>query len=93
MFEDSFGNYPYLVDAPHTKIQGELYKITRAELMTKIDEFEGAPDYYARKRIEVKSHHGVQRAFVYIREDADVPTDQQALKEWTNNWEARVGYS
>jgi len=91
MFEDSFGNYPYLIDAPHTKIQGELYKITRAELMERIDEFEGAPDYYTRKRIEVKSHHGVQRAFVYIREDSDVPTNQEALKEWTNNVDYKVG--
>ena len=91
MFEDSFGNYPYLIDAPHTKIQGELYKITRAELMERIDEFEGAPDYYTRKRIEVKSHHGVQRAFVYIREDSDIPTNQQALREWTNNVDYKIG--
>jgi len=91
MFEDSFGNYPYIIDAPHTKIQGELYKITRAELMKKIDEFEGAPDYYARKRIEVKSHHGVQRAFVYIREGSDVPSDQEVLKEWTNNVDYKIG--
>ena len=91
MYEDSFGNYPYLIDSPHAKIQGELYKITRAELMKKIDEFEGAPDYYVRKRIEVKSHHGVQRAFVYIREDSDVPTNQHALKEWTNNVDYKIG--
>lgn len=91
MFEDSFGNYPYIIDTPFTKIKGELYQITRAELMAKIDEFEGAPDYYTRKRIEVKSHHGVQRAFVYIREDSDIPTDQQALKEWTNNVDYKIG--
>jgi len=91
MFEDSFGNYPYLVDVPHTKIKGELYKITRAELMKKIDEFEGAPNYYVRKKIEVKSHHGVQRAFVYIREDSNVPSDQEVLNEWTNNVDYKVG--
>lgn len=63
MYEDSFGNYPYLVDTPFSKIKGELYQITRAELMQKIDKFEGAPDYYTRKKVEVKSHHGVKRAF------------------------------
>jgi len=90
MFEDSFGNYPYLVDTPLSKIKGELYQITRAELMQKIDEFEGAPDYYERKKIEVKSHHGVKRAFVYIRPDTEAPTEQQALKEWTNNINYKV---
>lgn len=90
MYEDSFGNYPYIVDEPYSKIKGELYQITRAELMQKIDEFEGAPDYYVRKKIEVKSHHGVKRAFVYMQEDAQVPTDQEPLKEWTNNSDYKV---
>lgn len=90
MYEDSFGNYPYLINAPFSKIKGELYQITRAELMHKIDEFEGAPDYYKRKKIEVKSHRGVNRAFVYIQPDAKVPTDQKALSEWTNNSEYKV---
>lgn len=90
MLEDSFGNYPYIVDVPHAKIKGELYQINRAELMKKIDEFEGAPDYYIRKKIEVKSHHGVNRAFVYIREGTEIPTDQQILKEWTNNTDYKV---
>jgi len=90
MYEDSFGNYPYLIDTPFSKIKGELYQITRAELMQKIDEFEGAPDYYVRKKIEVKSHHGVKRAFVYIKQDVDVPSDQQVLKEWTNNIDYKI---
>ena len=90
MFEDSFGNYPYLVDTPFSKIKGELYEIKRAELMRKIDKFEGAPDYYVRKKIEVKSHHGVNRAFVYMQPDTAIPTDQKALNEWTNNSDYKV---
>ncbi len=90
MYEDSFGNYPYIVDEPYAKIKGELYQITRAELMQKIDEFEGAPDYYIRKKIEVKSHHGVQRAFVYIREDAEISDEQEPLKEWNDNINLKV---
>lgn len=90
MFEDSFGNYPYIIDTPVSRIKGELYQITRAELMQKIDEFEGAPDYYERKKIEVKSHHGVKRAFVYMRPDAVLPTDQKPLQEWTNNIDYKI---
>ena len=91
MYEDSFGNYPYIVDEPYSKIKGELYQITRAELMQKIDEFEGAPDYYIRKKIEVKSHHGVKRAYVYIRPTVDISDDkQEPLKEWTNNIDYKV---
>jgi len=90
MFEDSFGNYPYLIDAPFAKIKGELYQITRAELMQKIDDFEGVPDYYVRKKIEVKSHHGVKRAFVYVKPDVTLPTDQKPLQEWTNNTDYKI---
>ena len=90
MYEDTFGNYPYLLDAPLKKINGELYQITRAELLKKIDEFEGAPEYYQREKIEVKSHHGVQRAFVYIQKTALIPSDQEPLKEWTNNTDYKV---
>lgn len=90
MFEDSFGNYPYIIDTPVSKINGELYQITRAELMQRIDEFEGAPDYYIRKKIEVKSHHGIKRAFVYVRPNATLPTNKQPLKEWTNNTDYKI---
>lgn len=90
MFEDSFGNYPYLVSEPISKVEGELYEINRKELLEKIDEFEGAPDYYQRKRIKVKSHHGVKFAYTYLREDAEVPQDQQPLQVWENNADYKV---
>ena len=38
-----------------------------------------------RKKIEVKSHHGVKRTFVYVKPDRALPTDQEPLHEWTNN--------
>ncbi len=90
MFEDTFGNYPYLIHSPCEKIKGELYSIARKELMEKIDEFEGAPDYYKREKIEVKSHHGVQRAFVYIQTNSTAPDDQTPLKEWNNKSEYKI---
>jgi len=82
MFEDSFGNYPYLIPVPKMRIHGELYLIERRELLEKLDQFEGAPEYYERKKILVKSHRGTQRAFVYIQPHATIPQDQKPLREW-----------
>jgi gamma-glutamylcyclotransferase (GGCT)/AIG2-like uncharacterized protein YtfP len=90
MYEDSFGNYPYLVKEPITKVIGELYEIKRKELLDKIDEFEGAPEYYQRKKIKVKTHKGVNLAFVYIREDEEIPKEQEPLKIWENNTDYKV---
>ncbi len=90
MFEDSFGNYPYLITKPISKIDGELYQINRKELLEEIDEFEGAPDYYQRKKIKVKTHHGVNIAYAYIRIDTDMPEDQKPLKVWQNNADYKV---
>ncbi|MBN2896785.1 MAG: gamma-glutamylcyclotransferase [Campylobacterales bacterium] len=90
MFEDSFGNYPYIVPKKVHHIEGELYQITRQELLHQLDEFEGAPEFYQRKKILVKSHHGTQKAYVYIRTDAKIPQDQQPLKSWQNNTDYKV---
>jgi len=90
MYEDSFGNYPYLVKEPITKVMGELYEIKRKELLDKIDEFEGAPEYYQRKKIKVKTHKGVNLAFVYLREDEEIPKEQEPLKVWENNTDYKV---
>jgi len=90
MYEDSFGNYPYLVKEPITKVIGELYEIKRKELLDKIDEFEGAPEYYKRKKIKVKTHKGVNLAFVYLREDEEIPKEQEPLKIWENNTDYKV---
>ena len=90
MYEDSFGNYPYLVKEPITKVIGELYEIKRKELLDRIDEFEGAPEYYKRKKIKVKTHKGVNLAFVYLREDEEIPKEQEPLKIWENNTDYKV---
>lgn len=82
MYEDSFGNYPYLIAVPKMRIHGELYIIERKELLDRLDKFEGAPEYYERKKIVVKSHRGKHRAFVYIQPHTTIPIDQEPLKEW-----------
>lgn len=90
MFEDSFGNYPYLVPVPKMRIHGELYLIERRELLEKLDQFEGAPEYYERKKILVKSHRGIQRAFVYIQPHTTIPQDQKPLREWKADTDYKI---
>jgi gamma-glutamylcyclotransferase (GGCT)/AIG2-like uncharacterized protein YtfP len=90
MYEDSFGNYPFLVKQPISKIEGELYEIKRKELLDAIDEFEGAPEYYQRKKIRIKSHHGENVAFTYIREKIDIDKDQKPLNRWENDTDYKV---
>jgi gamma-glutamylcyclotransferase (GGCT)/AIG2-like uncharacterized protein YtfP len=85
MFEDSFGNYPYLVFMPLNRVHGELYEVKQKELMDKLDDFEGVPEFYQRKKILIKSHHGVEEAFVYIRLVSDIPKNQDSLKVWTDD--------
>ena len=90
MFEDSFGNYPYLVPVPKMRIHGELYLIERRELLEKLDLFEGVPEYYERKKILVKSHRGTHRAFVYIQPHATIPQDQEPLREWKADTDYKI---
>lgn len=90
MFEAGFGNYPYLIQKSLNTIKGELYQITRKELLARIDEFEGAPEYYERKKIKVKSHRGIVKAFVYIRPAKEVPIGQKSLKVWQNDTDYKV---
>jgi gamma-glutamylcyclotransferase (GGCT)/AIG2-like uncharacterized protein YtfP len=90
MFEDSFGNYPYLIPVPKMRIHGELYLIERKELLDKLDQFEGAPEYYERKKILVKSHRGTHRAFVYIQPHTAIPEDQKPLREWKTDSNYKV---
>ncbi len=90
MFEDSFGNYPYLIPVPKMRVHGELYLIERKELLEKLDLFEGAPEYYERKKILVKSHRGTQRAFVYIQPHATIPQDQKPLREWKADTDYKI---
>jgi len=90
MFEDSFGNYPYLISVPQMRIHGELYEIHRKELLEKLDRFEGYPEYYERKKILVKTHRGTVRAFVYIRPSTTMPQGQKPLREWESDTDYKV---
>jgi gamma-glutamylcyclotransferase (GGCT)/AIG2-like uncharacterized protein YtfP len=58
--------------------------------MDKLDIFEGSPEYYERRKIKVKSHHGIQKAFVYIQPNTPAPKGQEALTNWENNVDEKV---
>jgi len=96
MFEETSGNYPYLLkeaNKGYSKIKGELYKIYRKDILKKIDSFEGAPDYYKRERIQVKTKtKKIKLAETYFFTNNTVPHDQEPIDEWTkdNNYFLKV---
>lgn len=45
------GDYPAVIEHGSSAIHGEVYKIT-SDLLTKLDNLEGYPDYYHRILIE-----------------------------------------
>jgi len=82
MYRDSFGNYPYLIPIAKKRIHGELYQIKSNELWKKLDEFEGAPEYYERQNILVEINGCIKDAFIYIQPHTKVPDNQEALDTW-----------
>lgn len=89
MFEETAGNYPYLLknkNKGYSKIKGELYRIYRKNTLKKIDRFEGAPDYYKREKIKVKiKKKEVKLAETYFFTNTIIPEDQEPLEEWTKD--------
>ena len=91
MFTDEFAAFPYLVD-DHTsyekKIKGELYEIRKKESLDALDEFEGAPDFFYRKKIMVKSRNTTHKAWVYMYKEKVSQAElasKTLLSEWTEN--------
>ena len=81
-YPGSWFNYPYLYDKPIDNIKGELYLVDN-DTLTKIDHYEGVPDLYYRKLIEVRNQHEEMfSAWVYcIKEIPEIIGDP--LVEWT----------
>ncbi len=95
MFEETSGNYPYLLkekNKGYSKIKGELYKVYRKDILKDIDYFEGAPDYYKRERIKIKTRKKVKIAETYFFTKDIIPFDQDPISEWTkdNNYFLKV---
>jgi len=85
MYEANGGEYPYLLkEKALYNIEGELYKIARKDLLTKIDIFEGSPDYYTRESIEVKSRSFKtnKKAFTYFYINKKDHKKKQPITKW-----------
>lgn len=87
MYKSKGGEYPYLLkNKALNRIEGELYKIARKDLLKKIDFFEGSPDYYARESIEVKTRSTKfstnKRAFTYFYIDTKDHKHKHPITSW-----------
>lgn len=91
MYEDDFGNYPYIVREKKYHIQGELIDVTK-DTLKKLDEFEGAPDLYKREKIKVKNKHNQTfDAYAYIRDKVSVKTKgKKPIRIWEDNTDQKV---
>ena len=78
------------VNAQFYRIPGELYEIPREDILNQIAAFKSATEYYQREKILVKSHHGVQRAYVYFQRFSPIPEGQESLREWKNDIDYKI---
>lgn len=89
MYPANSFNYPYAIEKEkRVQLKGELYELTSTSLNT-LDIFEGSPDYYYRKEIDVISESLQYRAFIYFRTSSN-PTGMEVdipLSEWTLDFE------
>lgn len=86
MFEEDYANYPYLLERTTIKshnIKGELYEISRHDILNELDKFEDAPNYYERRTIKVKIYNGkIKKADAYFMKEHKVPKNKEPLEEW-----------
>lgn len=91
MFEVEKEEYPYLLDIFHygaENIVGEVYEVDE-KLLKRIDYFEGVPEYYFRKTIQIKLEGLVVDAEVYFFKEIRIP-EKTPLKVWEKNNEYYV---
>lgn len=82
-------NYPYGVEnEKQWCLNGALFELISTDIK-EIDIFEGCPNYYYRKEIEVLCNDKIYQSFIYFRTstnptgmDADIPIDT-----WTKEFE------
>jgi gamma-glutamylcyclotransferase (GGCT)/AIG2-like uncharacterized protein YtfP len=82
-------NYPYGIEGENKwQLHGELYELNSCNIK-EIDIFEGTPDYYYRKEIEVVCNNKTYTTFIYFR-TSDNPTGMDkdiSLWKWTKEFE------
>ncbi len=85
MFIDKFGGFPYILDLYNDglQIKGEMFDVP-AERIDFLDEFEGVPDLYHRKEIEVLTSAGEQKAFAYFYSKEIILFDKNPIDEFNS---------
>ncbi|MFA6192983.1 MAG: gamma-glutamylcyclotransferase family protein [Sulfurimonas sp.] len=82
-------NYPYGIEGESKwQLHGELYELNTSDIED-IDIFEGTPDYYYRKEIEVICENKIYATFIYFRTSAN-PTGMDrdiSLYKWSKEFE------
>lgn len=66
------GAYPALLPGGRTAVRGELYAVDEP-LLSRIDELEGAPDYYRREEIVLADGTRAETYFLNAAETGHLP--------------------
>ncbi|WP_434581554.1 gamma-glutamylcyclotransferase [Sulfurimonas sp. NW15] len=79
--------YPYCIESEKIwAIYGELYKLTCTKIED-IDIYEGALDYYYRKKISVSCKEKNYNAFIYFKTNNTGIEKDISLNKWTTKFE------
>jgi gamma-glutamylcyclotransferase (GGCT)/AIG2-like uncharacterized protein YtfP len=93
--------YPYgIEDEKKWQLNGELYELITPNIINEIDKFEGVPEHYYKKEIDVICDNKEYKAYIYFRSpnnpvkimDLDLPLNEW-IKEYDNAGKAMSGLS
>lgn len=73
------GEFPCLIESPVFNIIGEMFLVEDKKIL-ELDYFEGAPEYFFRKKISVLTDSGIDEAFVYVFKNKHIYGD--VFSEW-----------
>lgn len=93
MFKEGFENYPFVTTNVNlNRIEGEVYLIKNKEIIEKLDEFEGHPNYFKRIKIKVYLHNENQiikkafdivDAYIYVNNNPKkIIRNENSLTNW-----------
>ena len=87
MYKEENHDYPYIIDdSQHGQnIDGEVYEITRQDILKRVDEFENAPKYFKHENIFVQTRSRKIKVKAYVLSEPRVPLNQKPLKSWVQN--------
>ena len=87
MYKEDNKDYPYIIDDKFTgqSIDGEVYEITRRDLLNRVDDFENSPSYFKHEDIFVQTRSRKMKVKTYILSMPKVPLNQKPFQSWCEN--------